>query len=92
MDETENYGHLCKERAGIQRTQAFGKGDTKCYWRKGEAALSMVEVMLEVGMYPNKMAWCQKDRKGSYRSDPFEQKYEGMKGDDICDNKGSSPV
>lgn len=35
----------------------------------------MVEVMLEAVMDLNRMAGRQKDRKGSYRRDPLEQKY-----------------
>ena len=51
-----------------------------------------VEVTLEVGMNLDKMAGCQKDREGSYRSDQFEQKYEGMKTDDICHKRGCCAV
>lgn len=44
-----------------------------------------MEVTLKVGMNLDKMAGCQKDRDGSYQ---FEQKYEGMKIDDICNKRG----
>lgn len=49
-----------------------------------EAAHSIVQVILGVGMNLNKMAGSQKEREGSYRGAQFEQKY-------VCNKKGSSP-
>lgn len=76
----------------IQRIHGFKEWYTKRYRSRGEAVNSMVEVILKIGMDLNKMAGSQKDRKRSYRSDPFEQKYESMKADDRSNRRGYSPV
>lgn len=78
----------------MHRIHAIREVYTKSYGSKvKEPGHSMMEVTSEVELnLNNNKVGCQKDREGSYRSNQFEQKYEGMKVNQIDNKKANSTV